>query len=155
MVRFFYLLSLSIWIGAVTFFSFGVAPSIFRALPRPQAGDAVAAIFPLYYVFGGVAGALVCLLGWLMWPRALDRRWRMAHTAIAAAMLLATLVAGVVIQPRASALRLELRGDAPPPAAQADFDRLHRWSVQLNAAVLLGGLLLLAGTSRRFDRPRL
>lgn len=152
MLRFLYLVALAVWVGSVVFFSFGVAPSVFGALPRPQAGDAIAVIFPVYYAFGGIAGALVCLLGWLIWRRPRERGWRLGHTVLASIMLIATLYAALWIEPQVVKRRLELRQPAPPADAQADFDSLHRLAVQLNALVLLGGLALLAGTARRLDR---
>jgi putative copper export protein len=47
-LRFIYLLAIALWIGGMAFFSFVAAPSIFKALPREQAGHVVADIFPKY-----------------------------------------------------------------------------------------------------------
>lgn len=152
---FIYLLALCLWVGSVAFFSFGVAPSLFSSLSVVQAGEAIGTIFPMYYAFGAVSGAVTLVAAWFVWGHREARGWRIAHTAIAAAMLLATLVAAVFIRPRASELRPLIHGPDASPEAKAEFDSLHRSAVQLNGAVLLGGLVLLGGAARRLRRePR-
>ncbi len=54
LARVLHLLSVSIWLGTVTFFSFVVAPTIFRTLPQQQAGDVVGALLPVYYWAGHI-----------------------------------------------------------------------------------------------------
>ena len=44
-LRFIYLLSIALWIGGMTFFSFMAAPSIFKVLSREEAGQVVSDIF--------------------------------------------------------------------------------------------------------------
>ena len=57
--NFIYLLSLVCWIGSIIFFSFIVAPIIFKTLDREKAGEVVRKIFPLYYKLGYICGALI------------------------------------------------------------------------------------------------
>src|SRR2546422_8501601 len=40
------------WLGIMAFFSFGVAPLVFRTIDRAVAGKAVAAVLPRYYDWG-------------------------------------------------------------------------------------------------------
>src|SRR3989442_12723679 len=40
------------WLGIIAFFSFGVAPLVFRTIDRAVAGKAVAAVLPRYYDWG-------------------------------------------------------------------------------------------------------
>src|SRR2546422_4357000 len=40
------------WLGIMAFFSFGVAPLVFRTIDRAVAGQAVAAVLPRYYDWG-------------------------------------------------------------------------------------------------------
>ena len=53
-----YLLALAAWIGAILFFSFGVAPIIFKVLAPEQAAKFVRALFPRYYAWGATCGAI-------------------------------------------------------------------------------------------------
>jgi uncharacterized membrane protein len=151
-----HVLALAVWLGETVFFSFVVAPRLFSALPTEQAGAVVALLFPLYYAVGGACGVLVTATAGLLWRRggANARGW-LAAMLIAAVGLAAVLVAGLLVQPRASALRAaRLQPDAPA-TVQADFSALHRSAMQLNGVVLvaalgLSGLLAaqLAGAAR-------
>jgi len=139
---------LGLWVGAVVFFSFVVAPSVFSALPREQAGDVVGKVFPRYYVFGYVAGA-VALVGSIVLLK-LDRLHGLPGgltMALLGAMLALSLAAGAWVQPRASELRLALRQERATADLVAErktgFDRLHALSVRLNVAVLALGVATL------------
>ena len=59
--NFIYLLSLVCWLGSIIFFSFFVAPVVFKTLDREKAGEIVGIIFPRYYKLGYVCGALILL----------------------------------------------------------------------------------------------
>ena len=138
-VKWLYLWALMVWIGEVVFFSFVVAPAIFRTFPA-DAGRAVGAVFPIYYAVGYVCGAVLFLGSVVLLRGATARGWWVVNAALAAVMLASTLYAGVVIQPRASALRPQIHDPTAPPSAKEEFDRLHRLAVQLNVVVLLGGI---------------
>ena len=45
-LRYLLLLALVLWIGGIVFFSFIASPSVFKILPREQAGQVVGDIFP-------------------------------------------------------------------------------------------------------------
>src|SRR3954452_22182181 len=53
-----YLLALTAWVGSIAFFSFGVAPIIFRVLGPESAAKFVRALFPRYYTWGATAAAI-------------------------------------------------------------------------------------------------
>jgi hypothetical protein len=146
LIRFLTLLALGCWIGSVAFFSFVVAPSVFRVLAPAEAGGVVGAMFPRYYAVGLVAAALA-LLGLLALGRATRRpAWRVAASA-AAVGLGATAWAGGVVPPRAQRLRVEAQTAGRAPGDDADFRAAHREAVALNGAALLAALAALAATS--------
>jgi len=143
-----FVVGVAVWLGAIVFMSFLVAPAVFRTLPRAEAGQVVGAIFPGYYVLGAACGVLVvACAGGLLWSGAARGPW-LAGTALAATMLAVTLYAGGVVQPRAAALRAEIHAPDPPPTAAADFKRLHAQAMVLNVVVLAGavGLSVLAAS---------
>lgn len=152
LVKWLHLLALSVWLGAIVFLSFVVAPSVFAAFPeaqRAEAGRIVGTIFPKYYALGYVCGGVLVATG-LVLARGGGPRGTIG-AAVAALMLATTVYAGLSIHPRAHALRAQLHDPAAAPTVKAEFDRLHRRAVQLNAAVLVGALALsgLAAASLR------
>ncbi|MBI3783220.1 MAG: DUF4149 domain-containing protein [Deltaproteobacteria bacterium] len=148
LIKSLYLLSLIVWIGTIVFFSFVGAPGIFRSLSPVDAGKVVGVIFPNYYILGYVCGTILLLAAaWLRNAAASQGEWSLV-TALAGLMLALTLYAGLAIQPRAAALRPQLHEEATAATVKPEFDRLHHRAVQLNAAVLLAGLVVTILTAR-------
>jgi uncharacterized membrane protein len=148
LLRFVYLLSLVVWVGGIIFFSFVGAPSTFQAVPPDVAGRVVSKIFPRYYLLGHVAGilALVCYLA----LAGISGQWgalKVVNAVLLAGMLGTGLYAGTVLHGRASEVRQQMgsaeAGAVRSPEVKAEFDRLHRLSVILNAVVLCLGLVVL------------
>jgi uncharacterized membrane protein len=143
LLLFLHLVALGTWLGETIFFSFVVAPTLFGSLPTEQAGAAVGLIFPGYYLLGYACGVVVVLTaaGLRSRLRPAGGRW-LGAALVAGGSLLACLYAGLMIQPRASALRPQLHDPQSAPSVREEFDALHRRAVQLNGAVLLGGLVI-------------
>lgn len=140
-----YVLALTAWVGSILFFSFGVAPIIFRVLGEESGGRFVRALFPRYYAWGATAGAIAlpAFLGVpLSYP---EYRGPMVgvQALVIVTSILIMLYAGNSLTPAINAAR-----DAGP-AQQARFDRLHRRSVQLNGLVLVLGVGLLIAFANR------
>lgn len=140
-----YLIALAAWIGAILFFSFGVAPIIFKVLAPESAAKFVRALFPRYYAWGATCGA-IALPAYLGAPLSFQE-FRGPMVAVQSLLIMAgTLVmfyCGQSLTPAINAAR-----DAGP-AEKARFDRLHRRSVRLNGAVLLIGLGLFLAYAYR------
>ena len=150
-IRFVYLLALTVWIGEIVFFSFVAAPAIFRVLGAPRAGEVVAAIFPRYYALGIASGAIALATAVVLGGRATgDGPWRAVALALSLG-LAATLWAGLRVYPETRRVRAEMEIAGPASPAAERFRRLHRGAVALNTASLLGaltGLGLSAGALR-------
>ena len=138
--NFIYLLSLVCWIGSIIFFSFFVAPVVFKTLEQEKAGELVGIIFPRYYMIGYVCGVLVLVALLLTGPETAGLKW-----CAWGIMMLGTVCAGLAVNPKARILKEKLK-DAPEtekPDLEARFKTLHSLSVKLNATVLFAGLWLL------------
>jgi len=146
-VKWLYLMALIVWVGEVVCFSLIVAPALFRALPSEEAGRAVSTIFPLYYRVGSVCGLILLLTNGMLFAAATGRLWWSVNAVLIAIMLGATLYAGLIVQPRATALRPQLHAENAPADVKPEFDRLHRLAVQLNGAVLLCGVAMSVVTA--------
>jgi hypothetical protein len=144
-----YLIALTAWVGSVLFFSFVVAPVIFRVLGKEVGGRFVRALFPRYYAWGAVSGAVAlpaAVAVPLCFPE-LRGPWIGVQALVILAGTLTMLYAGNSLTPAINAARDE------GPSGQARFERLHRRSVWLNGLVLLLGLALLVAFAAR-PRPR-
>ena len=151
--RYLYLLSLVLWIGGIVFFSFLASPSIFKVLPREQAGQVVGDIFPKYHLLGYVACAIA--LGSLVGLRQLG-----IAQSVRTAMIFLVVMGGIqvtmgtVVGPMVVEARDAVK--AAPPGPEKDrlekrFRRLHGVSMLLNLALLMLGLVLLYRISIRLQ----
>ena len=140
-----YLLALTAWVGSILFFSFGIAPILFKVLGAEAGGRFARALFPRYYAWGAISGA-IALPAMVGVPLSFPE-YRRPSVGVQALVILAgtlmMLYAGNSLVPAINAAR-----DAGP-AGQARFDRLHRRSVRLNALVLALGLGLLVAFVNR------
>jgi uncharacterized membrane protein len=146
-------LALIVWLGAVVFFSFVVAPAVFRALSRESAGLVVGALFPRYYTLGELAGAIGLGAAVILWRAAASPAWAVVSCMLVL-MLGATLYAGCVVEPRARVLRPTLYQAGAEPGAREEFERLHRLAVRLNAAVLVLGVASVCVAAGSLELPR-
>lgn len=145
-----YVLALAAWVGSVAFFSFGVAPILFRVLGAEAGGKFARALFPRYYLWGATAGAIALpavVCGPMTYPELRGPAVGIQAMFVLAGALV-MLYCGNSLTPAINAAR-----DAGPAGA-AKFDRLHKRSVRLNAAALVIGIgLLIAFAARVGARP--
>lgn len=120
----------AVWVGAIVFQAFFVAPAVFREVDEAGAGRFLRAIFPRFFKLGLACGVVMIA--------SLGAAGAGAGPALAAAVVM-TAAAGLslFLVPRINAAR-----DAGPPAADR-FRRLHGASVALTLLVLGLGLVVL------------
>ncbi len=147
MIRALALACVAAWVGIVAFFSFVVAPLVFRTVDRAAAGLAVSAVLPLYYRWGVVL-TTVALVGYLVAAaREAGRRLTAGVAAALCAAMVATLMwAWLVVLPSAEAAR--------QAGSDTAFAHAHRLAVQLNGFTLVAGVAVLALEALRRDRRR-
>lgn len=145
-LRFIYLLSITLWIGGMAFFSFLAAPSIFHILPREDAGKVVADIFPKYYWQGIICGAIALATSVVLGMR---ERWNIlliARTITIVVMLVGVLYSVAILQPKIQAVKAQVTSFeslSPTDPLRLEFGRLHGRSFSVNAAVLLLGVVVV------------
>jgi hypothetical protein len=127
-------LALTVWVGAVVFWSLVALPVLFSNLATARAGEVAALVFPPYYLLGTASGALLVAASVFLAFR-VGRPWRYA-TMLGAVMLVCQAYAAYVVHPRAAAVR-------GSDEHRVEFDVLHKRAVWLNAVVLGGGLILV------------
>jgi Domain of unknown function (DUF4149) len=142
-----YLIAIACWLGGIVFFSFFTTRIVFASLPRPEAGVAIRALFPQYYMLGYIAGTISLVLAIYITAVWTPRLWWGFTTFVLAVALGLTFYAGTVIRPRVEAIRSVTEEANPDPVRKAEFDKLHRMSVMLNGAVLLLNIAAVVGTA--------
>ena len=149
LLRILRLYPLALWLGGEVFFVI-VAAISFSVLPDKHSAGLVvrSALMDLHRI--GIGAGIVYLLATLglMATERNGQRVRFAEIVIVAAMLILTLYSQMGVIPRMENDRLSLGGDVTTAAAdnpaRLDFERLHQRSVNLEGAVLIGGLALIA-----------
>ncbi|RUL86921.1 DUF4149 domain-containing protein [Tautonia sociabilis] len=142
-----FLLALAAWLGALLFFSFGVAPIIFQVLEAAQAARFVRTLFPRYYAWGATSATIALAAftsGVLVYPE-FRGPGALAQIVLLLGGVLGNLYCGNVLTPRINAAR-----DAGPEQSSR-FDRLHRRSVRINALMLLSSAVLVVAHACRPD----
>ncbi len=144
-----YLVTLTAWVGSIVFFSFAVAPIIFRVLGSEAGGRFVRALFPRYYLWGAICGA-IALPAFVAGPLCFQE-YRGLRVAVQAMAILACIL---IMLYGANSLVPEInRARDEGPSSHDRFERLHLRSVRLNAVVLIVGLgLLIAFAARPVPR---
>jgi hypothetical protein len=147
--KWFYLVVLALWVGSIMFFSFVVAPTVFKVLKPEEAARLQRALFPRYYLVGVIcAGVGIVCVGLLLAERAFGRWPGVLSLLLLAAMGATNFWLRQTVVPRMAELReqrvMAAAEDSPDAAeAEAEWKSLHRMSVKLNVAVLICGWALL------------
>lgn len=140
---FLYRLAIACWIGGAALFTFVLTPIIFMSYDRDMAGGIVGTLFPGYFQWGVVCGAIALVATFI--SAAIKRRKTAA--SLIAAMLVISFIQAWVIEPRAAALKEQIPSfvtTAKDDPHRQEFAKLHGISAGLNLTVIGGGLVLLA-----------
>ena len=146
------LVLLGLWIGAMSFFSFFVAPSAFAVLPSHQAGAVVSRTLAGLEVLGLALGVIILMIA-LTAPSSRGKA-KVFESLMLVLMIVAMAVSRFTVSARLHDIRTRLGETlaALPPTepTRATFDLLHQVSVGLMsftllAALILGGLLIWSG----------
>jgi uncharacterized membrane protein len=144
-IKWFYLVTLAVWVGSIIFFSFVVAPTVFKTLKPEDAARLQRAMFPKYYLVGIIcAGIGIVCVGLLLAERSFGKWPGVLSLLLIAVMGTTDFWLRQTVVPHMAEIR-EQRAAAsePDPKLEAEWKTLHRLSVQLNVAVLVAGLALI------------
>lgn len=142
-------LLLTVWVGAMLFFSFAVAPTVFAVLPtRELAGQVVNSLIAKVEWIGLVCGPLLLLSQLFVWPkRESEAKARVLRVILLGLMTLLVLGSRFWVSAKLHALRAQLNGPIDDLAVtdplRVDFNALHGISVSLMGATLLAGIVVI------------
>ena len=142
---------LGLWLGAMAFFSFVVAPAAFAVLPLPQlAGALVSQTLGALEIIGIALGVLLIVI--LAFSKERGGRAFLSELITLALMTIAMLVSHFAVSRRLHAMRMQF-GEIPLLAAgdpaRITFDRLHQYSVWLMTFDILAAIALIVFLARR------
>ena len=148
-IKWLYLVALAISIGSIVFFSFFVAPTVFRVLKPEDAARLQRAVFPNYYLVGTVCAAIGFVAVAVLLTRGAFPTWAaVLSLVLLAGMGVADLWMRQSVMPKMNEVRdrvaaVRAAGREPEPPLDAEWKSMHSLSVGINGAVLLCGLVLL------------
>jgi len=149
---FIYRLSLALWVGGISIFTFLVTPAIFGSFDRDTASKVVDALFRGYFHYvlalSVTALAAFALSGGM---RVLAARLQLALLAAAVAL---NLYVSFGLYPQIREVKSEVKSFVTEPAdstPRKSFRRLHAISAVINLAVLADGAVLVLLDGRRPD----
>ncbi len=140
-----YLVALAVWIGSSVFFWFAVAPIIFKVLGGETGGTFVRAVFPRYYLWGAIAGA-VALPAYVAGPLCYHE-YRGPMVGVQALAIIASIL--IMLYGGNSLTPAINRSLDVGLAGRERLEQLHRRAVGLNIFVLVVGLSLLVAFATR------
>ena len=147
--KWFYLVTLAVWVGSIIFFSFVVAPTVFKTLKPEDAAALIRRIFSKYYGVGLVcAGIGIVCVGLLVADRAFGKWPGILSLLLLAGMGGTDLWLRQGVLPHMNSLRdrraiVASSGQEPDQTLEQEWKALHRLSVELNGAVLFCALALI------------
>ena len=149
-LRFLQFLSLGSWLGSIIFFIV-FTQGIFSVIPsRDLTGAVVGYSLARLHILGIVAGCLY-LLATVVLEKSVTALARPAGLLVFV-MIICTMLSQYGVIARMDVLRVQM-GSVASTAADSPlrvaFDRLHQYSVRLESAVLLSGLVALFLTARQ------
>jgi len=142
-----YRLSVALWAGGMSLFTFVVTPVIFKSRGRDAAGEVVGAIFPYYFRYC-LAMIGIALVARIAAGFALTGLRQVAGTALIVVALFLSGWHTFSLAPRIEAVKAQVASFESVPAehpARRQFSRLHGISMGVNLAVLAAGVVLILG----------
>ena len=142
-------LVLTLWMGAMFFFSFAVAPTAFAVLPtRELAGQVASSLIGKLELIGLICGPLLLLSQLVAWPRReAEAKARVLRAILLTLMTLLVAASHFWVSAKLHALRAQIGGpidDIPvTDALRVEFNALHGVSVSLMGATMLAGLVVI------------
>jgi len=148
-VKWFYLVALGVWVGSIIFFSFVIAPTVFKVLKPEDAARLQRVLFPKYYLVGIIcAGIGIVSVGLLLAERVFGKWPGVLSLLLLAVMGATDLWLRQTVVPHMAEIREQRAaalsaGKEPEPSTEEEWKSLHRLSVQMNVVGLLCGLVLV------------
>ncbi len=148
-----YNLTLSLWTGGISLFTFIVTPLLFMSFERDMAGKIVGNLFPGYFTYNLILSVLALILLVPQHSLLTKINFKLSLILVVCALIINIFIA-YILHPHMK----QIKQDIPSIEAPADntphrkrFRKLHALSASLNLLLLADGitLLVLSSVSRK------
>jgi hypothetical protein len=149
-LRFLQIFSLGTWVGSIVYFIVFTARIFPVVNNNDLTGEIVGYALGRLHIMGIVAG-VVYLLATVAAEKSIGALEQPAPLLVFL-MIILTMVSQYGVITRMDALKLQMgsvSAAAPDTPLRASFDRLHQYSVRIESAVVLSGLVALFLTARQ------
>jgi len=143
--NFCYNLTLSLWVGGISIFTFLITPAIFRSFERDMAGKIVGTLFTGYFIYNLVLSVLALILLGVIRSFLTGSGFKLSLILVICAILI-NLFVTFKLHPDIRKVKQEIHtfeepaGDSP---LRKKFGKLHAVSASLNLLLLADGITLL------------
>jgi hypothetical protein len=142
--NFFYALTLSLWTGGISMFTFVVTPVIFRSFERDMAGRIVGSLFPGYFTYNTALSVLALTLLVPMRSFLSKFSFKASLILVVLAVIINVYVA-FKLHPDIKKVKQQIHSFETPADTplRKKFGKLHAVSASLNLLLLADGVTLL------------
>ncbi|MDP3980490.1 MAG: DUF4149 domain-containing protein [Chlamydiota bacterium] len=146
-VHIIYVISLSLWFGAICFFSMIVAPRAFQSIPKNIIGSFLDRIFPAYNSWLSICLSLSFLSNLLLqWqPGNVTDRFNFFRLLLIFILCLLALYTRLVVLPAAHHAKQRMKDaieEKEQKEHQKHFSKYHLQSTVINGLLFMGGLVI-------------
>jgi len=140
-----YDVTLALWVGGITIFTFIVTPAIFRSFDRDMAGRIVGTFFNGYFLYNLSLSVIAFMLAFIVWPDRAKSAFKITLLLIAAAIAV-NLFVSFKLYPDILAVKRQIVSFVTTPKdspLRRQFTRMHVVSAVMNLFLLADGVALL------------
>lgn len=152
LIVFIHLLALVLWVGGIITLAFIDTPAIFGTLPKEDAGNVVALIFPKFFWMGVITISLALITSYFIGIT--NTPYEKIKFFILIFMLILSLISKFYILPKARTLKSEIRTVEKKEnlaELKKQFSQIHKFSVILLMINLISGLVTIFLISKQLE----
>jgi hypothetical protein len=143
--NFCYNLTLSLWVGGISIFTFIITPVIFRSFDRDMAGKIVGELFPGYFIYNLALSVLSFFLLMTIRPLLAKSAVKLSLILVACAVIINLFVV-FKLHPEIIKVKQDIhsfKAVADDSPVRKEFRKLHAVSASMNLLLLADGISLL------------
>jgi hypothetical protein len=149
-----YDLTLALWVGGITIFTFIVTPAIFMSFDRDMASRIVGALFNGYFHYNLSLSVIALVLAFIVWPDRAETAFKITLLLIVSAIAV-NLFISFKLYPDILEVKRQIASFVTTPKdspLRMQFTRMHAVSAVMNLFLLADGVALLIIRASRLKK---